>query len=237
MLTPLLDLILPPRCAGCDAPGSVVCPVCAARVRGVPARRLPEPSPPGMPPCWSAGDYDGVTRRLLLACKERGRTAVAPVLAEALAGALAATVTAVGAAVEVVPIPSTRAAYRIRGHDPVRRMATLAVRGLRAEGAPVTLVPLLTQRRRVADQAGLSATQRAANLEEAYLVVSRSVRPARASSAPAVVLVDDIVTTGATLAEAARALRVAGHEVRAAATVAATRRRGGSEARKGLRSV
>jgi predicted amidophosphoribosyltransferase len=75
----------------------------------------------------------------------------------------------------------------------------------------------LTHRRHVADQAGLTATARAANLSGA-LHSRLDLRGHR------VVLVDDVITTGATLTEAARALRAAGAEVQACAVIAATER-------------
>jgi predicted amidophosphoribosyltransferase len=77
----------------------------------------------------------------------------------------------------------------------------------------------LTHRRRVADQAGLTATARAANLSGA-LHTRLDMRGHR------VIVVDDVITTGATLAEAVRALRAAGAEVPACAVIAATERHG-----------
>ncbi|MEV4092867.1 ComF family protein [Streptosporangium saharense] len=224
MPTALLDLVLPPRCAGCDAAGALVCPRCAALLHGEPERRTPDPSPPGLPECWSAADYTGAVRRALLAYKEQGRTA----LAAPLAGALALAV-AEGAGrrpVVLVPVPSSRLAGRRRGHDPVNRLADLAAAYLRAAGWPATAERLLLQRRRVADQAGLSSSQRAANLSGAFRVTAgrNGAVPRSWGGSGVVVLVDDIVTTGATLAEAARALRAAGITVPLAATVAATRR-------------
>ncbi|MFF4411263.1 ComF family protein [Streptosporangium sp. NPDC001559] len=224
MPTALLDLVLPARCAGCGAADALVCPRCAALLHGEPERRTPDPSPPGLPECWSAADYSGAVRRALLAYKEHGRTALAAPLAGALALAVAAG--AGGRPVVLVPVPSARSAGRRRGHDPVNRLATLAAAYLRSAGWPATVERPLLQRRRVADQAGLSSPQRAANLSGAFRVMA-----GRNGSVPgfwggpgAVVLVDDIVTTGATLAEAARALGAAGVPVRLAATVAATRR-------------
>jgi predicted amidophosphoribosyltransferase len=186
---------------------------------------MPVPSPPGLPECWSAAEYTGAARRAIIAYKERGRTA----LAHPLAGALALTIaTAVGERpVTLVPVPSARSALRRRGHDPVTRLADLAAGYLRAAGWPVSVEKILTQRRRIADQAGLSALQRAANLSWAFTVApgrNVSLSDHRGASGP-IVLVDDIVTTGATLVEAARALRETGVPVPLAATVAATRRR------------
>ncbi|MFC4058073.1 ComF family protein [Planomonospora corallina] len=228
MTTVLLDLVLPPRCAGCEAPGALVCGRCAAELHGEPACRMPLPAPPGLPECWSAAVYTGAVRRAILAYKERGRTALARPLAGALA--LAAGTAAGTRPLVLVPVPSARAALRRRGHDPVARLAVLAAGYLRAAGWPAQAAHLLAQRRRVADQAGLSSAQRAENLAAAYRLApgAEGRLAAFRREGRAVVVVDDIVTTGATLAEAARTLRAAGAPVPLAVTVAATRRRGGS---------
>ncbi|KAA9381581.1 ComF family protein [Microbispora cellulosiformans] len=235
MVPALLDLILPPRCAGCGAWGATACPSCLARLLGEPAPRPPDPAPPGLPDCWSATAYEGAARRMILACKERGRTALVPVLAASVATCVAAWQEAEAAPVTetwLVPVPSARAAVRRRGHDPVRAVATAAARELRGQGLPAVLAPLLRQRRRVADQAGLSSPERAANLSGAFVVGDRlagALGPSHSGTGRGVgfrvVLVDDVVTTGATLAEAARALRAAGVAPAAAVTIAATPRR------------
>ncbi|WP_182876940.1 ComF family protein [Microbispora sp. H10670] len=271
MVPALLDLILPPRCAGCGVWGAVACPSCLVKLLGEPAPRPPDPAPPGLPDCWSATAYEGAARRMILACKERGRTALVPALAACVATCVAAWQTEAEAEGEraahpagaglsgaglsgggrggdgaggdragegaaavtwLVPVPSARAAVRRRGHDPVRAVATAAVRELRGLGRAAVLAPLLRQRRRVADQAGLGSLERAANLSGAFEVGHRALgalRPPHSGTGPAVgfrvVLVDDVVTTGATLAEAARALRAAGVTPSAAVTIAATPRR------------
>ncbi|MEV6688895.1 phosphoribosyltransferase family protein, partial [Streptomyces sp. NPDC051130] len=114
--------------------------------------------------------------------------------------------------------PSTRRQTRARGHDPARRIALAASARLRGAGVPARVAPVLRLRRRVADQAGLGARERWENLAGAL-----EVRPAgmRLAGGARIVVVDDVMTTGATLAEAARALRAAGLRVAGAAVVAA----------------
>jgi predicted amidophosphoribosyltransferase len=120
----------------------------------------------------------------------------------------------------LVPVPSAAAAQRERGHDPVGGMAREVVRRLRGAGQQIGVAAALRQARAVADQSGLDATARHANLAGAMTVVNpTSIRGRR------VVIVDDIVTTGATAIEAARALTAAGAFVSAVACVAATPRR------------
>lgn len=216
VLDAVLDLLVPPRCAGCGGRGALVCARCAAELTAAPHPHLPEAPPDGLPECWAAAGYDGVARRVLIAYKERGRTALGAALGACLAGALARLPLEAGPLV-LVPVPSTRRSRRAKGHDPVRRIAEVAARRLRAGGAQVTVAPVLRPARKVADQSGLTSAQRAANLAGAF--TSGAVPKGR------VVLVDDVVTTGATLAEAARALRAAGAETAVAVTVAATRKR------------
>ena len=103
----------------------------------------------------------------------------------------------------------------------MRGLAIRAAGAARWQGWPVRVVPALRHNRRVADQAGLDAAARAVNLAGALEVHPRW----RAAAAAArCLLLDDIVTTGATLAEAAAALRTAGAQPLAVAVVAATRR-------------
>ena len=225
VLRDLLDLVLPETCAGCGLAGGLLCAGCRA-VLGAPARvRWPDPVPTGLPTPWSVAAYEGPVRAAVVAAKEHGRTRLARPLGEALARAVVAAAGrdgVSGSGLLLVPAPSRRAAVRARGHDPTLRMARAAAAVARDLGLPVSVAPVLRVASRVRDQAGLDAAARAANLAGNLTVPGRL---GALVAGRAVVLVDDVVTTGATLAEAARALRSAGAQVLAAATVAATSRR------------
>jgi predicted amidophosphoribosyltransferase len=222
----LLDLSLPQSCAGCAVPGCWLCGPCGRRLRG-PARRVrPSPEPPGLPPVFAVCGYGGAVRSLVNAHKEHARLELARPLGAALAASARAALAA--AAAErllpsvtyglLVPVPSRRVTVRARGHDPLLRTARVAA----SELGPVRVAPVLRHRRRVADQAGLTASERAANLAGALEVHPRRLREVRGRG---VVVVDDVLTTGATLAEATRALAAAGASVLGGAVVAATARR------------
>lgn len=221
----LLDLVLPARCAACGEPGAAACTDCL-RPLALPARLAwPRPVPPGLPPPYVVAPYAGTTRRLLVAFKEDGVVALRAPLGMALAAAVGHAVRQQvpdRTPVWLVPAPSTRAARQERGDDVVARLTRIAAATCRRQGQPVRVVPALVHDRGVRDSAGLSAAERLDNLNGALRV--RGAAAAAVRGWP-VVLTDDLVTTGATLAEAARALRGVGACVLAAATVAATERR------------
>ncbi|MFJ6939529.1 ComF family protein [Streptomyces sp. NPDC101132] len=202
----LSGLVLPVDCGGCGAARTPLCEACRRALRGARARRVrPSPEPYGLPPVYAAAPYRDAVRAVLLAHKERGALGLAEVLGGALAGAVrAAAPGAGGGPLVLVPVPSARRAVRARGHDPARGIALAAARELRRGGRPARVAAVLGQRRAVADQAGLGARERRANLSGALEVRRGGVRLLAGGQ---VVLVDDLVTTGASLAEAARAVR------------------------------
>jgi predicted amidophosphoribosyltransferase len=146
---------------------------------------------------------------MVLAFKEHGRGELARPLGAALA--LAATVllcAAPGASagrgpVLLVPVPSSAAAVQRRGRDHVRELAGCAAAELRDAGVPAEVLPVLRRGRGTRDSAGLDAGERRRNLAGRF----RVQRPWRGAVPEGrLVLVDDVVTSGATLTEAARAL-------------------------------
>lgn len=240
------DLALPRACAACGQPATVLCSSCADDLRracfpGGPRVVVPQPGPPGMPPTTAAGEYAGALATLLHAYKDEGRRDLADLLGDLLAASVCRAVGqdpvsgAVGEDVVsghvlasgvrpilLVPVPSRPQARRRRGDAPLEHLAARARDVL--TDRDVLLAPVLAVGRQVQDQAGLGAGERAANLAGAHRV---TVRGRRLVPGCVCLLVDDVVTTGATLAEGARTLREAGAQHVAAATIAATRRRSG----------
>ncbi|MDI3407469.1 ComF family protein [Streptomyces cavernicola] len=124
----------------------------------------------------------------------------------------------------LVPMPSARRAVAARGHDSVRRIARAAARELRRSDITAQVLPVLRQGRPVADQSGLNSRQRMANMSGALETVPGA---GRLLAGRRVVLVDDLMTTGASLAEGARALAEAPTRSGTAGTpVRGTRTRG-----------
>ena len=199
----LADLVLPRTCAGCGVPGRTMCPGCAGLLT-VPRLATPRRFPWGFPPTVAAGSYSGPVRPAVNAFKEQGRAELARPLGTALALAVAAVVSAApaGRPVLLVPVPSSAAAVRTRGRDHVGELTRRAVAELRENGLPVGEARLLRRRGRVRDSAGLSAAARRANLAGSF-EFDPTVVPLRGAL---LVLVDDVVTSGATLTEAAAGL-------------------------------
>ena len=224
-LADVVALGAPCACAGCGRPGPAVCAECARCLQGAAKVHHPSPTPPGWIPAHVVADYDGTTRAVMTAWKERGRRDVSVHLAGLLARAIAAAVTVIDAEgqrapraeIAIVPIPASSAAWRRRGEDAWERVVRQAMQQCPRD-ARLRVVRALRLVRQPQDQAGLTASERRGNLAGALTCV--------AAPADRVIVVDDIVTTGATLAEAARALREAGVGSLSAAAIAATSRRG-----------
>ncbi|WP_328465411.1 ComF family protein [Actinoplanes sp. NBC_00393] len=229
LLGELADLVLPGACAGCGAERvRLSYGTCAACVTALEALRpyatAPSPSPAGFPPCVTVGSYAGSLRGALLAYKEKGRHRLARPLGALLAGAVAA-VAPRDRPVVLLPVPSTAAARRERHGDHMARLTDHAVRRLRTAGYTATTVQPLRALPKP-DSTSLDAAGRLISAVNSLRISPRiSVLQRGGRIRGTLVVTDDIVTTGATLAAVARRLEEADMQVTGAAVLAATQLR------------
>lgn len=201
-----MDLAVGRRCLGCGQAGETWCEPCLRGVLDVHRCETPDART-----VVAASHYGGAVRTAIVHHKEQGQLALSAPLGRLLAAAISVdewSATPVGPV--LIPVPSTRAASRSRGHDHARRLARAvgAVRSMPVE-------PSLRWGRAVKDQAGLSARMRRENVRGAMVAAEPAI-----PGSPAW-LVDDVLTTGATLDEGARSLLSAGWRVVGVSVVAA----------------
>lgn len=204
MLDELLALVAPPACAVCGDGCEVRRRICERCERALRGRAPISSSVPGIDETWSAAPYEGTARQLVGAVKFRARVG----LADDAAALIATRVPARLLRGAIVPVPAAPARRRRRGFDAAEAIAAALARRC---GLPIA--PCLAR----SESARQVGRRRAERLADPPRVRAVSPPPRK------VLLVDDVMTTGATLGACAQALRAAGAGRVAAVTLAGSR--------------
>lgn len=212
LLDDIADLVLSRSCLGCSELGSPLCATCAAGLRPDPlrlrdlARDLP-PAAAGLP-------HEGLAAQAIVAHKERQM----PWLTSRLWPLLAAAVTLVEPdPAALIPVPPHASSLRTRGRDTVAELARPAAHALR--------VPVLSCLFRTTE----SPRQKLRSGRERRTGHTGTLRASPPTTTGPVIVVDDVITTGATVGEAVRALRAAGWRVVGVAAASGAIARGGRQ--------
>jgi ComF family protein len=219
VVTGALDLALPPRCAGCGREGDAICAAClpalAARLErpaGIPIG-LPSDIPAPLVQLEWCAPFDGTVRRALHQLKYDGEQRLARPLGRAIADRW--RLAGIGGD-WLIPVPVHAERARQRGYDQAELIAIEA-----AEALDLPAVRLLERTRATVAQFQLGRMERATNVTGAFQL--RSDIPRGALEGRWMALVDDVVTTGATLAACAAPLMAAGALAVSAVTLARER--------------
>ena len=188
-------MLLATRCPACGTPGPAPCDRCASELRRAPSLAVP----PGLDALYALLAYEGVGRELVARLKYRNARAVVARLATSMAALVGGVVTAFDA---VTWAPTSVERRRERGFDQAELLARRIGREL---GLPA---PALLRRAHGPPQTGRHAAER--HLGPSFTCTRPSGASPLGATPARVLLVDDVVTTGATLTSAARALRQAG---------------------------
>lgn len=203
----LLDLIYPPRCSHCGRIDWRWCPQCHLTLESFPLS-LRLRTFPGLPIALATGAHAGVLRDAVHALKYEGALDVAEVLA---ARAVAALYQHPIAFDLIVPVPLSIVRWRERGYN---QSEVIGAHMAALLNQPLAPPEALVRWRATPPQVGRSRLQRQVNVSGAFTASARAVTAAR------VVLLDDVMTSGATLQECAAALVAAGARSVSALTIA-----------------
>lgn len=201
-----VELVLPRRCAGCGKVGERLCRQCR-KLLAQPPRRI-APKADVLAPVYACGGYGGPHREVILEMKERNNRAIRPYIAAVLRAAVE-TLQARGEfshRLTLVPAPTRARSARLRGGDPITQLCT-------ASGFPTWQAVRLASS--MPDQSGLNRDDRLHNVRGNVQLVRPVPRGAE------VVVVDDVITTGATLAATVDTLTYGGADVAGCVVLAA----------------
>lgn len=202
IVTVALDLVFPPHCVHCERVGSFLCERCSRTVTLAPKRVVA-----GLDDVFVAVEFSGAASAAIHAFKYERQTQLADILGDWLCAVLHDVAMSVDC---VVAVPLHHRRFSMRGYN----QAALLAHYVAKRYGWVFAANAVTRVRETSSQVHLNAQERRANVAGAFAAQPDAVTGQR------VLLVDDVLTTGATLAACAGALRAAGAESVIGATVA-----------------
>jgi len=211
-MSSLSEILFPSRCIGCSKLGISICSDCRRDWHLHIYKR--EISVHGSTyPVLSAVQYSPIASRVLLSAKESQIAAADLLVTKGLKHSLQFFINRFGTGT-LISVPSRKSAVRKRGRDFLKTLTTDIGLDLKIPTASA-----LSHHRKVRDQSQLNIAQRSQNISGAFAVSPQfSALISPGNIAPKLIVIDDLITTGATLTEAIRALRTAGFTVLGAVT-------------------
>ena len=201
-VTGISSLIYPAQCIGCRRSETILCAECNRNWLLEPSLIQRNPFP-----IYAVAPYDKVVSRIVLIAKEEANTFAQELLARAIVKSLTTISGLTNQEFALVPIPSRKSSIRRRGEKFLIPILKKAVTELNSESDNrFSIADILNLHRKVKEQSGLNAKERLANMNKAHHVV---LPPAveRELRDKALIIIDDVVTTGSTMASAFSALK------------------------------
>jgi predicted amidophosphoribosyltransferase len=211
----LKELIYPNICLCCGKTGVKICHNCSKYWLANPNKSKVENN------ClFFVTTYDETTSPIILAAKESGNRESVKLIARSITNSISFAILNLGIAqpINLVSIPSQLSAIRRRGRDHIKDLVQEVITQLNKQNIDAVYLPILKPIKKIKDQSDLNGLQRKENMSHAFIVKTSPI------SQSAVIVIDDLVTTGASILEGVRALSEAKITVDAVVTACAVGR-------------
>ena len=211
----LKELIYPNICLCCGKTGAKICHNCSKYWLANPNKSKVENN------ClFFVTAYDETTSPIILAAKESGNREAVKLIARSITSSISFAILNLGISqpINLVTVPSQLSAIRRRGRDHIKDLVQEVIIQLNQQNIDAIYLPILKPIKKIKDQSDLNGLQRRENMNHAFIVKSSPI------SQSAVILIDDLVTTGASIQEGVRALSEAKITVDAVVTACAVGR-------------
>jgi predicted amidophosphoribosyltransferase len=198
-LKSLQQLLYPASCLVCQKPNQLICPSCISTWQ--------QPIKTGQVqkiPIYFSTYYSVESAKIILSAKENGNAVARHLLANALSNAIERVISdfKLQESITLITIPSRKSAIRKRGRDHINQLAAEVISLVNIDGVEISNLNMLRLNKSIEDQSKLNKGERAANLSGAYLAISPETPPKN------LIIIDDLITTGASVQEAVRALSI-----------------------------